>query len=241
VGLIDFLGRSETDVGIRFMVRTSSMFPAARRPTPVVSPSMTERRLRKLVAENLRLTRELKELRRLRLWALQHSLTGLPNRRLFEERLDEELVRWERDASQCGAVLIVDVNDLTRRDRLGHKRAEAAWLETDRVLRAALRSCDVCSRTGGDEFMVLLPETGHGGAQQAMARLRASVMRAGARGDLPLGISISIGMSSWPADGHLVSSLIQAADAALAAERKTLASRARRRPPRARRPLALIK
>jgi diguanylate cyclase (GGDEF)-like protein len=223
------------------MVRTSSTLPAARRPAPVAAgASSVERRLRKLVAENLRLTREVKELRRLRLWARQNSLTGLPNRQLFEERLDEELLRWERDPSQCGAILLVDISQLSATPgRRGHKGDEPAAQEAAGVLRSALRASDFCCRTGGDEFMVLLHETTDMGARQAIARLRAAVMRAGARADRPL--SFSVGMASWPADGHLVSSLIQTADLAIEAERKTLASRARRRPPRNRRPLALIK
>ena len=224
------------------MVRTSSTSPAATRPAPAVSSASatTERRLRKLVAENLRLTREVKELRRLRQWVRQNSLTGLPNRQLFEERLDEELLRWERDPSQYGAILVVDISHLApTRERHGSKGDDTATQETARVLRSALRASDVCCRTGGAEFMALLHETTDGGARQAMARLRAAVMRASARADLAL--SICIGMATWPADGHLVSSLIRVADLAMESERRSLASRARRRPPRARRPLALIK
>ncbi|HEX2658037.1 MAG TPA: GGDEF domain-containing protein [Polyangia bacterium] len=223
------------------MVRTSSTSPAARRLAPVVSgasASVTERRLRKLVAENLRLTREVKELRRLRRWARQNSLTGLPNRHPFEERLDEELLRWERDPSQYGAILIVDIVHL---GPARHDANDAAAQVAAQVLRAALRASDLCFRTGGDEFMVLLHETSQDGARQAMARLRAAVMRAGARVDVPLPLSLSIGMASWPADGHLVSSLIQVADGALETERRRLAARARRRPPRARRPLTLVR
>jgi len=223
------------------MVRTSSTSPAAGRATPTASSASTvARRLRRLVAENVRLSREVKELRRLRRWARQNSLTGLPNRQLFEERLDEELLRWERDPSQYGAILVVDVSHLsTAPDGRPQQGDEPAAQEAAGLLKGALRPSDFCCRTGGDEFMVLLHETTDMGARQAMARLRASVMRAGARADRAL--SISIGMASWPADGHLVSSLIHVADLAMVAERKALAARARRRPPRTRCPLALIK
>jgi len=221
------------------MVRTSTILPAARRPAPVAS-SAADRRLRKLVAENVRLTRELKDLRRLRRWVRQDTLTGLPNRRMFEERLDEELMRWERDPSQSGAILLVEIHEMkavTQRPR--HKGGDVELQETARVLRGALRASDLCCRTGGDEFMVLLSETSQAGARQAMSRLRASVMRAGARRNLALGISVA--MASWPADGHLASSLIQSADLAMDVERRRMAAQARRRPPRVSRPLTLVR
>ena len=221
------------------MVRTSTILPATRR-TALIASSTTDRRLRKLVAENVRLTRELKELKRLRRWARQDSLTGLPNRRLFEERLEEELSRSERDPSQQGAILVVDVNELKWvKEQFGQAVGDAALQETARVLRGTLRAADLCCRTGGDEFMILLPETSAAGARQAMARLRVSVIRSGARQDIPL--SISVGMSSWPADGQLVSDLLYSADLAMEAEKRRIAAQGRRRPPRAPRPLALVR
>ena len=221
------------------MVRTSTILPAARR-TAAAASSTRERRLRKLVAENVRLSRELKELKRLRRWARQDTLTGLPNRRLFEERLEEELSRSEREPSQEGAVLVVDVNELKWvREQLGHSGGDAALQEVARVLRGALRAADLCCRTGGDEFMILLPETSAAGARLAMARLRASVIRVGARQNIPL--SISIGMSSWPADGQAVADLIHTADLARDVEKRRIATQGRRRRPRAPRPLALVR
>ena len=125
------------------------------------------------------------------------------------------------------------------KDQLGHAGGDAVLQETARVLRGTLRAADLCCRTGGDEFMILLPETSAAGARLAMARLRASVIRAGARQNIPL--SISIGMSSWPADGQAVADLIRTADLARDVEKRRIATQGRRRPPRARRPLALVR
>jgi diguanylate cyclase (GGDEF)-like protein len=224
------------------MVRRSSALRAPpRQAVAGHSLSLGRRMLRQLLDENLRLTRELRELRKLRRLAERDDLTGLPNRRLCEERLAEELSRSRRGRGRCGSLLIVDMNDLKGvNDRLGHAGGDEALRETARVLRGALRTSDVCSRTGGDEFMILLPDTGADGARLAMARLRAAVMRAGARRDEPL--SISVGAATWPTDGDEAGMLIEAADRAMYAEKQRFTARGRKR--RVARPpcvLALVK
>ena len=110
------------------------------------------------------------------------------------------------------------MNDLDGlNDRLGRVTGDLALRETARVLRSALRAGGVCCRTGGDEFMILLPETDAPAARLVTTRLRAAVMRAGARRDLP--ISISVGAASWPEDGAEPAPLIAAADRALRAQK----------------------
>jgi len=197
--------------------------------------------LRRLLEENRRLTRELRELTRLRGLAERDELTGLPNRRAWADRLTEELSRSKRTRGQPGSLLIVDMNDLKGiNDRLGHATGDLALRETARVLRATLRAPDVCCRTGGDEFMILLPETDAAEARLVVARLRSAVMRAGARRDLPL--SISLGAASWPEDGDDPAVLIDLADRAMYAEKQLFASRGAERPGAVRRPvLALVK
>lgn len=182
--------------------------------------------LRRLLEENLRLTRELRELHRVRGLAERDELTGLPNRRLWADRLTEELSRSRRARGQPGSLLIVDMDDLkVVNDRFGRATGDLALRETARVLRGALRAPDVCCRTGGDEFMILLPETDAAGARLVMGRLRAAVMREGARCDLPL--SVSIGAATWPQDGDEPGALIAVADRAmyLAKQRKGRAER----------------
>jgi diguanylate cyclase (GGDEF)-like protein len=220
-------------------------FPtAARAPKrPAVDPLHHGRLLlRRLLDENLALRRELDELRLLRRLAHQDALTGLPNRRLFEQRLHEELSRALRAGTTCGTLLVVDVNDLKLvNDRHGHAVGDDVLREVADVLRGALREADVCCRTGGDEFMILLPETNAQGAPQVMARLRAAVIRAGARRNLP--VSISVGCATWPMDGRTAAAVIEHADGAMYREKRRLHGRARRKPPRpeAGRKLALVK
>jgi len=221
------------------MVRSASAVRALRRAPAAESALVAERALRKLVDENRRLRREVRELRKMEQWACQDPLTGLPNRRLFEERLNEELSRAARDPAQGGALLVADLDTLKSvNDRFGHAAGDEALRETARILRGTLRTADVCCRVGGDEFMVLLPETDPAGARLVMNRLRAAVFRAGARGDVPIGISI--GAASWPADGDDASRLIGVADRAMYAEKKRLRARGRKRPT-ARGQLSLVK
>jgi len=222
------------------MVRFTSAQRLARRP-PIRSSLETSRGLlRRLLDENTELTSELRELRKLRRLAHRDSLTGLPNRRLFERRLDEELSRAGRDASQRGSLVVVDVNDFKLvNDEFGHGAGDHVLRDVAQLVRMALRTEDVCCRTGGDEFMVLLPDTDARGARVVMARLRAAAIRAGSRRDIS--ISISTGASSWPADGTQAAILVRKADAAMYAEKRRQRGMARRRPPAPGGKLSLVK
>ena len=213
------------------MARSPSALPARSRPAGADSVQSSRRLLRRLSDENLALTRELEELRLLRRLAHQDTLTGLPNRRLCEERLTEELSRARRDPTSRGSLLVVDVNDLKLvNDRLGHKAGDDLLRDVAAVLRRGLRTADLCCRTGGDEFMILLPDTDARGARPVMARLRAGVIRAGSR--LNVSVSISIGSASWPVDGQDPTKLVEKADRAMYVEKRRLRAHARRRPPK---------
>jgi diguanylate cyclase (GGDEF)-like protein len=223
------------------MVRFPTAARAPKRPTS--DPLHHGRRLlRRLLDENLALMRELEDLRTLRRIAHHEALTGPPNRSFLKMRLSEELSRARPVGVGAGTVLVVDVNDLKMVSApRGQGTPEQALREVADVLKGVLRSHDVCCRTGGDEFMILLPDTDSRDARQVMARLRAAVIRAGARRNLP--ISISVGCATWPADGRTAAVLIERADKAMYGEKRRLRGRARRRPPTptAQRQLALVK
>lgn len=223
------------------MVRFPTAERAPKRPSS--DPLHHGRRLlRRLLDENLSLMRELEDLRALRRLAHRDALAGRPNRRLFHMRLSEELARTRPVGAVPGAMLVVDVNDLqTVEDERGRASREQALREVAEVFKAALRSHDVCCRTGAAEFMILLPETDPREARQVMAQLRAAIIRAGARRNLS--ISISVGCATWPPDGRTAAVLIEHADKAIHGEKCRLRGRARRRPPTPTSPrkLALVK
>jgi diguanylate cyclase (GGDEF)-like protein len=184
--------------------------------------------LRRLLAENLSLARELEKLRLLRRLALPGVRKGPRNRRLFAQRLTEELARSGRNTTSQGSLLLMVVNDLKLvNDRHGREAGEFVLREIIDVTRAALETPDVLCRTGGTELMVLLPEADAGDARLMMAKLRAAVIRTGARRDLS--ISVSIVSASWPADGVAVAALCREAERAMELEQRTLRGRARRR------------
>lgn len=213
------------------MARIPSALPARSR-LAVADPLHTSRRLlRRLLDENAALRGELDDLRLLRRLAHEDTLTGLPNRLLGEERLAEELSHAERDATSRGSLLVIDVNDLRLvNDLHGHHAGDHLLREIASVLRGTLRTADVCCRTGGDEFMVLLPDIEAGGARLVMARLRGAVIRTGSRLNLP--VSISIGIASWPSDGRQGAVLVRKADRAMYVEKRRLRASSRRRPPK---------
>lgn len=209
------------------MVRSASAVRASRRTPAAGSPLVAERALRKLVDENQRLRRELRELRKLERWAHQDALAYLPDRRGFEERLYEELSRAARDPGLHGSLLVVKQLEISD-ERLPRAAAEDTLQEVGRALKAVLRASELCCRTGDDELMVLLPEADAAGARLVMSRIRAAAFRAGARRDTA--ISLGIGSCTWPDDGDRAVQLISEARRAARLEMRRLLALGRRRP-----------
>jgi len=242
------------------MVRSASAIRVLRRVPTAESALATERALRRLMDENRRLRRELRELRKLERGAHHDPLSGLPNHRLFQQRLREELSRASRassdgsDRRMIGSILVVSLcgfdaaNGGLGPDGLGvgglgvgglgvgSSPGDEAIREMARVLRDELRSADVCCRTGDAKLMLLLPETDAAGAGVVLQRLRAAMFRLGARKDRA--IAISAGAASWPNDGGTIAELMEVAEGALRGEQRRMRARGRK-PPAGRRGPAL--
>jgi diguanylate cyclase (GGDEF)-like protein len=126
-------------------------------------------RLRRLVRQGIELHRQLFE------QALTDPLTGLPNRRAWDERLAPQLAAAEESAGPwCIAVLDLDhfkqVND-----RYGHATGDAVLREVGRLLRESLRQGDLMARLGGDEFAIAFRSPSHAAAVQIVDRVRRSL------------------------------------------------------------------
>lgn len=97
----------------------------------------------------------------LELLAFKDSLTGLSNRRLFFDRLDQALIRCRRNGSRA-AVLLLDLNRFKEvNDQYGHEAGDKLLVEFARRLQSSVRETDTVARLGGDEFVVLLEEIGY--------------------------------------------------------------------------------
>lgn len=97
-----------------------------------------------------------KKARQLKFQALHDSLTQLPNRRLFEDRLEQALARGQRTGNAC-AVLYMDLNGFKRvNDTLGHQAGDRMLQQLSDRLEGCVRDEDTVSRLGGDEFLVLV-------------------------------------------------------------------------------------
>ena len=149
-------------------------------------------------------------LRRERRAAVTDSLTGLLNRRGFDERLREEIGRATR-AKRPLALVLADCDELKRvNDGAGHEAGDRVLEAFAAILRDQKRLTDIAGRLGGDEFALLLPETG---ADEAVAAAERLLARLRSLTDTP--ITASIGVATFPADGATSSALLRSADRAL--------------------------
>ncbi len=152
------------------------------------------------------------------LLSITDPLTGLLNRRYLEERLSEELERSKRNKSSM-SFMMVDIDDFKNyNDTHGHQAGDLALEMTAQCLKSALRSADVASRYGGEEFSILLPQTSLSEAHVIAERIRRRVERTQfPHGKTqPLGaVTVSIGVSAFGEGLDTPASIIYAADQAL--------------------------
>ncbi|MBN2495924.1 MAG: diguanylate cyclase [Deltaproteobacteria bacterium] len=207
---VDYLPEPWTESLVRERVGAAAALQSARR----------ERE-----AELVSLRRRCSELEAM---AVRDSLTGLYNHAYFQERLSVEMSRSRRYGHPLG-LLFIDVDEFKRiNDSLGHLVGDAVLRGIASILRGSSRSVDVhfrlrqhdiAARYGGDEFVLLLPETPRAGAAITAERLRLCVE------DHDFGpagsVSLSIGVACFPDDGADRDALIAAADLALYAAKQS--------------------
>jgi diguanylate cyclase (GGDEF)-like protein len=158
--------------------------------------------------------------------ALHHAsitdpLTGLFNRRHFNERLDAEFQRAARYAQPL-SVLIADMRGLKRvNDTMGHAAGDEVLRQVAAAARQAIRATDLAFRIGGDEFAFLLPNTDARGATAVAEAIVALVQQTVITvGDAVVRTAISVGRATYPDDGNTAGQLVLAADAAMYRERE---------------------
>ncbi len=154
--------------------------------------------------------------RRIQQLAHYDELTGLPNRLLFNQALEDALRETARTAQPL-ALLFVDVDRFKNvNDTLGHDMGDRLLKEVAARLRRSLRGSDLLARFGGDEFVALLPELPYEGyAAGVAARLLAALTDPLRLGDQECHVTASIGVATCPQDGRDAQTLQKHADTAL--------------------------
>ena len=164
--------------------------------------------------------------------SLQHmayhdTLTGLPNRAMFEEHLDLAVARARR-YDRSVAVLFMDLDGFKDvNDSMGHAAGDELLCIVATRLREATRDTDLVARLGGDEFLVLLADLPDDRGTSPDAVVRSVADRVGVAVARPVSlrertveITISIGSSVFPFEAHVVEELMSRADAAMYAHRR---------------------
>lgn len=147
------------------------------------------------------------------------ELTGLFNRRHFEERLKEEIGRHSRYGNMF-SLLILDLDNFkTYNDIYGHPAGDILLSQIGRIIKSSIRDADQAFRYGGDEFAVVLPTAAISDAYVVAERVRGQIAKE--MEEKEIAVTCSIGVSTYPADGVIGGELITVADTALYYAKRT--------------------
>jgi diguanylate cyclase (GGDEF)-like protein len=150
--------------------------------------------------------------------ARRDTLTGLMNRRGFEELFETELERARRSGESL-SVIVADLDKFKAlNDKFGHQAGDRALEKVGQVLDQAKRRIDTVARLGGEEFAVLVPSSDHHAAYILAERMRRSVRDAFATD--PTCLTISLGVAAFPIHGAAPAALIHGADQSLYAAKR---------------------
>jgi len=159
-------------------------------------------------------------------FAYHDELTGLPNRRLLSDRIRQAAARAKRQRSQV-ALLFLDLDQFKNiNDTLGHAAGDKLLQQVGTRLSSCVRITDTVSRTGGDEFVILLPDLeSHGSAVAAAEKICAQLEIPFLVADTEISLTASIGLAVYPLDGcDCADELVRQSDIAMDCDK------ARRRP-----------
>ncbi len=146
--------------------------------------------------------------------ATRDSLTGLVNRGVLFGAIEREIARSAR-SGRGFCLLMMDLDDLKQiNDQYGHIEGDRVLRDIGGVIRAGVRRIDVASRYGGDEFVVLLPETDPTGGFVLAEKIRRDAAELAVAG-LGRGATLSVGVVSFPRDGRTPDELLISADQAM--------------------------
>ena len=145
--------------------------------------------------------------------ALHDELTGLPNRRLFLDRLSLSLERARRMESKA-ALLVIDLNHFKQvNDSLGHHAGDLLLQKVSQVFSSRVRRSDTVARTGGDEFSLILEEPTNRSNAKLVAKSLMEMLREPLEiGDSSVQVGASIGVAVFPDDAEDIEALCIAAD-----------------------------
>ncbi len=154
---------------------------------------------------------------KLRNQAIRDMLTGLYNRRYFEESFEREIKRAERSGSAVG-LMMIDIDHFKKfNDAVGHQGGDVVLQQVGNLIREASREEDIPCRYGGEEFALMLSEMPLDALVERAEELRESIasLQASRHGQIMKGVTISCGVAVYPQHGTEPQELIRAADAAL--------------------------
>jgi diguanylate cyclase (GGDEF)-like protein len=171
-----------------------------------------------LILDNIHQFRKIEEL------SYTDSMTGLYNYRYFYKRLGEEILRARRFERFMGLV-IFDIDEFkVINDSHGHQTGDYILKQLGGLIHDCVRSIDVVSRYGGEEFCVIMPETDREACEQFMERLRIRIADYRFKNRLsrePLNVKVSLGGAIFPTDATRIDRLIYCADMALLEAKKS--------------------
>ncbi|HUW76614.1 MAG TPA: EAL domain-containing protein [Gallionella sp.] len=143
-------------------------------------------------------------------------LTGLPNRNLFQDRLEQEIKKAQRNKSSL-ALLLIDLDQFKKvNDTLGHHAGDLLLVESAKRISRCLRETDTIARLGGDEFVIILPDiSGYPYIERVAKDIILDLNKSFALGNNIVYSSASIGITVYPDDAQDIESLLKHVDQAM--------------------------